>query len=142
MNNWSITGNVGKDAETRQARDTSVTSWSVAVKSGYGDREQTIWVRCSMWGARGERIADYIRKGDQIGVTGEMGTQEHDGKTYITLKVTDVTLISGKKRDGEKRGSDQRQARSDGAHEYRQRSEGVGQSSAPTDDFTDDDIPF
>lgn len=140
MNNWSITGNVGKDAETRQARDTSVTSWSVAVKSGYGDREQTIWVRCSMWGARGERIADYIRKGDQIGVTGEMGTQEHDGKTYITLKVTDVTLLA-KRRDGEQpRG--QRQPSGGGAREYRERSEGGGQSSAPTDDFTDDDIPF
>lgn len=141
MNNWSITGNVGKDAETRQARDTSVTSWSVAVKSGYGAREQTIWVRCSMWGDRGERIADYIRKGDQIGVSGEMGTQEHDGKTYITLKVTDVTLLGGKKQNGEQRSSGQRQPRSDSAREYRERSEG-GRTPPPADDFDDSDLPF
>ncbi len=132
MNNWSITGNVGKDAETRQARDTSVTSWSVAVKSGYGAREQTIWVRCSMWGDRGERIADYIRKGDQIGVTGEVGTQEHDGKTYITLKVTDVTLIGGKR---DREGGDRPQ-RNTGRPNQPNR-------PAQTDDgFDDSDLPF
>ena len=139
MNNWSITGNVGKDAAVRQVNNTSATSWSLAVKSGYGDREQTLWVDCTMWGDRGERIADYIRKGDPLGVTGELGTREHDGKTYLTLKVADVTLFGGKKQDGEQRG--QRQPRGDGAREYRDRSEG-GRTPPPADDFDDSDLPF
>ena len=133
MNNWSITGNVGKDAAVRQVNNTSATSWSLAVKSGYGDREQTLWVYCTMWGDRGERIANFIRKGDPLGVTGELGTREHDGKTYLTLKVADVTLLGGKR---EREGGGDRPQRNTGSTAQQQR-------PAPTDDgFDDSDLPF
>lgn len=137
MNCWCITGNVGKDAVVRQVKDTSATSWSLAVKSGYGAREQTLWVDCTMWGDRGERIAEYIRKGDPLGVTGEVGTREHDGKTYLTLKVSDVTLLGGKREGGES----SRPARGQG------RNPNAGSSRGPMDtpvddDFSDSDIPF
>ena len=140
MNNWSITGNVGKDATVRQVNSTSATSWSLAVKSGYGDREQTLWVDCTMWGDRGERIADYIRKGDPLGVTGELGTREHDGKTYLTLKVADVTFL-GSRRDREGGGDRPSQpSRSEGRSPAR----GAQHSGPPvtSDDLDDPEIPF
>ncbi len=132
MNNWSITGNIGKDAVVRQVKETSATSWSLAVKSGYGAREQTLWVDCTMWGDRGERIAEYIRKGDPLGVTGEVGTREHEGKTYLTLKVADVTLLGGKRDDKPARS----EGRSSGGREQQPAQE------PPRDEFYDDEIGF
>lgn len=96
MNNYNVIGRVGKDAVTRQAGNEPVTGWSLAVDSGYGEKKQTLWLDCSMWGKRGEKVAEYITKGSQLGVSGELGTREHEGKTYLTLRVGDVSLIGGK----------------------------------------------
>ena len=99
MNILSITGNLGKDARTNKAGGTTVANFSVAVRSGYGDKEQTIWVDCSLWGKQAEsKLVDYLVKGQQVAVSGEMGTKEHEGKTYITLRVNTIDLI-GKKGD-------------------------------------------
>jgi len=69
----------------------------VAVKAGYGDKEETLWLDCALWGKRAEgRLTEYLKKGQQVAVTGELGTREHEGKTYLTLRLSDVTLIGGK----------------------------------------------
>lgn len=127
MNNCNFIGRVGKDAVTRHTQaGKAVTGWSLAVDKGWGERKETIWLDCSLWGERGEKLGQHITKGSQLGVTGELGTREHDGKTYITLDVRDVTLVGGKP---------ERQ-------EPRQRSAEPRQKAAPADDFADDDIPF
>lgn len=99
MNILTITGNLGKDARTNKAGGTTVANFSVAVRSGYGDNEKTIWVDCSLWGKQAEsKLVDYLVKGQQVAVSGEIGTKEHEGKTYITLRVNAIDLI-GKKGD-------------------------------------------
>src|SRR5690606_15574593 len=96
MNSFNAIGRVGKDAVTRQAGNSQVTGFSLAVDSGFGDKKQTLWLDCSAWGDRFAKVGEYITKGSQLGVTGELGTREHDGKTYLTLRVADVTLVGGK----------------------------------------------
>lgn len=101
MNSCNFIGRIGRDAQTRfTANGKSVAGWSLAVDTGFGQNKTTTWVDCSLWGDRAEKLAEYIRKGDRIGVTGEIGTREHDGKTYVTLNVRDVTLL-GDKRDSQ-----------------------------------------
>ena len=93
MNVLTISGNLGKDAVVRKAGDQSVAGFSIAMKSGYGDKAQTIWVDCSLWGKQAESgLAQYLKKGQFVVLSGEMGTREHEGKTYITLRVASVTL--------------------------------------------------
>lgn len=101
MNVWSVIGRVGKDAVLRNAGESSVLGWSLAVDAGYGERKVTTWVDCSLWGKRGEALADKIKKGDRIAVTGEHSTREHDGKTYTTLKAAEVTLLGGKPQEAQ-----------------------------------------
>lgn len=101
MNSCNFIGRIGKDAETRFTQaGKAVCSWSIAIDQGWGDSKTTIWIDCSYWGERGEKVAEYIRKGERIGVSGEIGTREHNGKTYVTLRCTDVTLL-GQKKDGD-----------------------------------------
>jgi single-strand DNA-binding protein len=101
MNSFTGIGRIGKDAQVRYTQSgAAVTGWSVAIDTGFGDKKTTTWLDCSAWGERFTKVAEYIRKGDRIGVTGEIGTREHDGKTYVTLNVRDVTLLGDKREAG------------------------------------------
>lgn len=97
MNVLTVSGNLGRDAEVRNVAGTSVANFNVAVKAGFGEREQTIWVRCALWGKQAEsRLVDYLKKGQQVVVSGEMSTREHEGKTYIEMRVNQITLTGGR----------------------------------------------
>lgn len=98
MNLCAFIGRIGKDAVTRFTQaGKPVTGWSLAVDVGFGEDKKTLWIDCAFWGDRGQKVCEYIRKGDRIGVAGEIGTREHDGKTYVTLNVREVTLLGDKK---------------------------------------------
>jgi len=104
MNSWSFSGNLGKDAVQRfTTGGDSVVSFSVGVKSGFGDKATTTWANCQMWGKRGESVLPYLNKGQLVGVSGEATLREYDrkegGKGYsLDVRVNDVTLL-GKKDD-------------------------------------------
>jgi len=132
MNSINFTGNCGRDAETRftQTGD-AITSFSVALTSGYGDKKLTTWLNCSMFGKRGEAVAQYIKKGTQVAVSGEFAarpyqTKEGIEKLSLDVRVNDLTLLG--KKDSETV-SEQRQA---------------PQSNEPKGDFDDfeNDLPF
>ena len=99
MNKLICTGNLGKDAEVKQVGGSTVANFSVAAKSGYGENEQTIWLDCALWGKRAEgNLVEYLKKGKQVCVSGEMGTREYNEKTYITLRVDDLTLVGSREK--------------------------------------------
>lgn len=93
-----ISGNLGKDAELRPAGKDRVCSFSVATSRKVKGEEKTTWVRCSVWGKRGEALAPHLTKGSKVAVAGELSTREHDGKTYLELRVSEIDLLGGGKR--------------------------------------------
>lgn len=95
MINATVAGNLGRDAETRQAGQATVTSFGVAVEQRKRGEKYTQWVNCSIWGTRGEKVAQYLTKGTRIAAAGELTTREYDGKTYLELNVSDFTLMGG-----------------------------------------------
>lgn len=97
MNLFAATGNLGKDCRKGEAGGTAVLNFSIGVKSGFGDKEQTLWVDCALWGKQAEsKLADYLVKGQKVAVTGELGQREHEGKNYLTLRVASIDLCGGK----------------------------------------------
>lgn len=126
MNIFSFTGNLGNDCRTGNAGGTAVVNFDVAVKSGWGDKAQTLWIDCALWGKQAEsRLPEFLLKGQQVAVSGELGSREHEGKTYLTLRASSVDLIGGK---------------SDAAPAPQQAA-AKPQAAAPVDDF-DDQVPF
>jgi len=96
MKTISIAGGIGKDAVTRTTQNgDKVTSWSVAVEERNGQDKRTLWFDCSLWGKRGEALAQYLTKGGKVAVSGELSTREHEGKTYLTVRVNEVALQGG-----------------------------------------------
>lgn len=108
MKNITIAGRIGKDAVLRETNDTKVLGFSVATDDGYGENKRTIWFDCSLWGKRGEALAQYLTKGTAVAVCGDLSTREHDGKTYLTVRVAEVTMQGG----GEKQDKPAKQDRS------------------------------
>lgn len=136
MNVFNAIGRVGRDAQTRYTQGgKAVTGWALAVDDGWGDNKQTVWLDCSLWGERGEKLAQHITKGSQLGVTGSIGTREHDGKTYVTLRVSDVTLVGGRQDSGN--GTPRQNA-------PRATQRQAAATAPASDDFSDDldSIPF
>lgn len=123
MKSLTIAGRLTKDATTREAGSDKVTGFSVAVDDRSGKEKGTLFFDCSMWGKRGETLAQYLTKGSSVTVSGDLGTREYEGKTYLTLRVNDVTLQGGK-----------------------QSGEDSGASTSPAasgyQNLQDDDIPF
>lgn len=109
MNVFTASGNLGKDAAVRQAGGSTVTGFPVAAKAGFGDKEQTIWIDCSLWGKRGDALGPYLVKGQQVIVSGELSTREHNGKTYLQMRCNDVTLVGGKPQGGARQGGQQQE---------------------------------
>jgi len=120
MKTLTIAGNIGKDAVIRTTQNgEKVTGWPVAVEERGPNGKRTLWFDCTLWGRRGESLAPHLTRGSRVTVSGDFSTREHDGKTYLTLKVYDVKLQGDAER------------RQDGPSDNR--SQGAG---------LDDDIPF
>lgn len=133
MNNCTFAGRLGGDAETRFTQaGKPVTNFSLAVDeyAGQGERK-TLWVKCAVWGERGEKLAQYLVKGTPVCVSGQSGIETYtanDGsaKANLTLFVREVTLL-GSRQDGQP---------------TQPRQQAPAQRQASVDDFDDQSIPF
>jgi len=97
MKSITIAGNIGRDAVTRTTGNgDKVTGFTVAVEDRQGKEKSTIWFDVAIWGARGEKLADYLTKGGKVCVSGDLSMREHEGKTYLTVRADQVTLMGGK----------------------------------------------
>ncbi len=99
----AVTGNVGKDATTREHDGKTVLSFTVASRRFEKGAEHTDWIDVSLWGERGRKIAQYLTKGSRVAARGTIWQREyeHQGqKRYaLTMRADDVELL-GSKRDG------------------------------------------
>ncbi|SIT74615.1 single-stranded DNA-binding protein [Pontibaca methylaminivorans] len=100
MKQITITGRLGKDAVLRTTQQgDKVAGFSVAVDDGRGQDKRTVWFEVSLWGRRGEALAQYLTKGTAVAVSGDLSTREHNGRTYLTVRADQVTLLGGGNRD-------------------------------------------
>ena len=127
MKNITIAGGITRDAELRTAGSDKVLGFSVAVSEGFGDKKRTLYFDCNLWGKRGETLAGMMTKGSKVAVAGDLSTREHNGKTYLTIRANEVTLMGGGQRN-------------DDAGGYGGGQSG-GQSGGGRSDM-DDEIPF
>jgi single-strand DNA-binding protein len=98
-----IAGRLGRDAELRRTQGGDpVLSFPVAVDDGYGERKSTMWFDCSVWGKRAEALSSHLVKGMAVAVSGDLGKREHDGKTYLTVRVSELTMQGGGERQDAK----------------------------------------
>jgi single-strand DNA-binding protein len=129
MFSMTIAGNVGKDAQLRRTQGGDpVLGFSVAIDQGKdksGNKRESVWVSCSIWGKRAESLESYIKKGTKLVVTGRPGVNVYEGKGSLTLSVNDLTFMGGSQQRDDQR-EDER----------------GGYDAPPQDNHIEDDIPF
>ena len=126
----TLAGNIGKDAVFKQTQGgTDICSFGVGVTVGYGENKSTVWVDVTKWGKGAQGLANILRKGSRVTVSGELSTREHNGKTYLQCRADHVTIM------GTPQGG-QSQRRDD------DREETSGQVGGGGYDDLSDEIPF
>jgi single-strand DNA-binding protein len=136
----TIAGRLTRDAEQRNTpKGDSVTSFAVAVDDRSSGEKSTIFFDCALWGKRGEALGQYLKKGASVCVSGDLGKREHEGKTYLQVRVESVTLLGGKT-EGDFRSNDASGVSGRGGGGGHPQS-GRGSNSASSYDLNDD-IPF
>jgi single-strand DNA-binding protein len=163
MNLATFAGRIGRDAEIRFTQGgTAVAGFSLAVDERRGGEKTTLWVDCSVWGERAEKLAEYLTKGTSLAVAGQVGARAYEkgGEVHavVTLKVQELTFMGGGAGgegggDRQPRGGGQRQQSRGGSSRPATTQEGRSTRGsapaprAPTNDqpFIDDDlddVPF
>lgn len=96
MKSITIAGNCTKDAELRTTQSgQKVAGFSIAVNGYEGGQKTATFFDVSVWGKRGEAVMQFAKKGGKMCVTGDLGTREHNGKTYLTVNASDFTPMGG-----------------------------------------------
>jgi len=94
MLNITAHGNLGKEPEVKQVKDTQVAEFSLASRTG---KDETTWINCAVWGTRADVVAKYLYKGAKVTVVGSGKLRTYEKKdgsegSSLELRVSDFTL--------------------------------------------------
>jgi len=173
INKVILVGNLGNDPDTKYTQSgMAVTRISLATTSVRNDREgnkqeRTEWHRVVFFGKLGEIAGEYLRKGSQVYVEGELRYDKYTGQDGVEKYSTDIVanemqMLGGRGEGGgggmgggdrPQRaprqeygggGGGQRGGGGDsyGGGQQQPRRQAPAQQPAPMDDFADDDIPL
>ena len=88
-----LIGNVVKDVETKQLKDSSVSKIRLAVDDPFREKN-TVYIDCEAWGDQSSFAEKWLKKGSGIIVDGRlcMDSWEKDGKkeTKIFVKAQEI----------------------------------------------------
>jgi len=106
LNKVMIIGNVGQEPEMRYtASGQSVTSFSVACNTKFGENDTTEWVNVIAWKKLAETCNQYLQKGQQVYVEGRLQTDNWEdkdgGKHYRTKVVAYSVIFLGQRKERE-----------------------------------------
>lgn len=142
LNNISLVGRLTKDVELRYTpSNVAVATFTLAVnrtfKNENGEREAD-FINCVIWRQQAENLANWAKKGAQIGITGRIQTRSYDNqqgqRVYVTEVVAETFQLLESKGQGNQQGQ-QRQAQQQAPDFSR------NASTNPLD-ISSDDLPF
>ena len=174
INKVILVGNLGNDPDVKYTQGgMAVTTISLATSSVRKDKdgnqqERTEWHRVKFFGKLGEIAGEYLRKGSQVYVEGEIRYDKFTGQDGVEKYTTDIVanemqMLGGRGEGGGGGGGygggerPQRQSaprpqgggygnqdQGGGGYGQRPQRQAPAQQPAPPpmDDFADDDIPF
>ena len=163
INKVILVGNLGNDPDVKYTQaGMAITRVSLATTSVRKDRdgnnqERTEWHRVVFFGKLGEIAGEYLRKGSQVYVEGEIRYDKFTGQDGVEKYTTDIVANEMQMLGGRGGGSGgegggfaergerpQRSAppRREQAQNAAPAASAASQSGGGFDDFADDDIPF
>ena len=151
VNKVIIVGNLGADPETRYLPSgEAVTNVRVATTDKWKDKasgemkEATEWHRISFFGRLAEIAGEYLKKGSQIYVEGQLRTrkwQDKDGQDRYSTEIRADTMQMLGRREGAGEGREPSRSAPRAEPQGEAKPAGAKKPAGKFDDM-EDDIPF
>ena len=105
MNRCTFSGRLVADAEMRYTSSgTPVTSFRIAVDTGFGEHKRTDFINCVLW--KREGIVTHLTKGKPVIISGEYQGREYEDKSgqkqrTVEIIVRDLEFQQGQPKQGQ-----------------------------------------
>ena len=108
VNKVILLGHLGADPEQRYTKSgTAVANFRIATNESYTDKstgervERTEWHRVVAWAKLAEIVGEYLKKGRQVYIEGQLQTrqwEDKEGNTRYTTEVraSDMVMLGGR----------------------------------------------
>lgn len=154
FNQFTGLGNVTKDPELRYTpKGAALAQFGLALNEAWKDdagekHESCVFVDCTAWNKSAEVLAQYVRKGDPLLITGKLRLEQWEDKqgggrrSKLSITVQGFRLLGGKRDSGSTEGDSEPQQGQDPTP-ARVTSRGERQAvTEPAEIPGDDDVPF
>lgn len=128
LNSYNATGRMGQDITLRDAGDSKVCNFSIAIQGI--KKDETTWINCVAWKQQAEFLANHAKKGSHLRVSGRLQVRKHEDKVYTECVAYEVQILSGWKEEQQQQQQPQQN----------QQQGGGGYQEPPFN--PDDDLPF
>lgn len=100
LNVISITGRLTRDAVIKNINTKQLMTFGVANNIGFGQYEKTNFYTVNMWGDRGLKLCQYLKKGTSVGITGQESLNEWIGNDSVShservINAHDIVFVGG-----------------------------------------------
>jgi len=160
LNRVVLVGRLTRDPDLRYTPNgVAVANFTLAVNRPFtnqqGNREAD-FINCVVWRRPAENLANYMKKGSQVGVDGRLQSRTYEGQDGKTVYVTEVVadsvqfLESKGASQGSGQGDYQQQGQSynqnppqtQQSHQNQSQPEDPFKDAGEPIDISDDDLPF
>lgn len=153
LNRVVLVGRLTRDPELRYTPNgVAVANFSIAVNRPFTDangERQADFINCVVWRRAAENLANYMKKGNLIGLDGRIQTRTYEGQDGRTVFVTEavadsVQFLESKKNEQQSQGNNgynQNQRNNNGFQDSGEGNDNFAGHGEPFD-ISDDDLPF
>lgn len=95
-NMFTVGGRLTKDATQKTVGQYKLTTFDIANNTGFGDKKKTNYFTVNMWGAQGDNVFKYLKKGQRVIVSGELNVnnwQGNDGSQHTQLQIESKQFV-------------------------------------------------
>ncbi|WP_040980887.1 MULTISPECIES: single-stranded DNA-binding protein [Oceanobacillus] len=156
MNNVQLIGRLVKDADLRYTPNgKAVANFTIAVNRPFSNQEgnrEADFINCVVWNRPAENLANYCKKGSQVGLIGRMQTRTYDKddgtRAYITEVVSDFVEFLDTRNGNQNNPYQGKNQNQKNPYQNQQKQKQNNPSNNPFDgqsgpiDISDDDLPF
>ena len=92
----TIAGRTGRDCEVQAYEGREFITFSVAVETYQKKQKGVMFFECTYYRTG---LAPHMPKGTPVAVSGEFVADEYNGKTYLKVRASEVTLLGSARKE-------------------------------------------
>ena len=102
MNQVILVGRLTKEPELKYTKDgKGYCNFTLAVSREF-KKDETDFINCVAWDKRAEAIANYVKKGNKLGIIGRLQIDKNNDIFYTKIAVEKIEFLENSKKEENK----------------------------------------